>query len=210
MTERMMPPSDNTPESNFHIGYYKRASISSVQRSGGEVPVRTHAGIHTNLINCLRALYSYFHQFHDGPQSGRPNGANSPGLDPWRNFKPQGRKKAHLAWQTRSFHLLLVTDSRHDKQSDLYQSVSRGRDGAPANTTNVIRDTTPSRGRDLISTGRGGAGNIVRSPSRDFDPDSKGHVNSAEVASRALSTGRGGASNIRGPSASRDSPTHGR
>ncbi|KZP20938.1 hypothetical protein FIBSPDRAFT_931954 [Athelia psychrophila] len=90
------------------------------------------------------------------------------------------------------------------------QSVSRGRDGAPANTTNVIRDTTPSRGRDLISTGRGGAGNIVRSPSRDFDPDSKGHVNSAEVASRALSTGRGGASNIRGPSASRDSPTHGR
>jgi len=88
------------------------------------------------------------------------------------------------------------------------RSVSRGRDGAPSGTAINGRDQTPSRGRDLISTGRGGAGNIVRSPSRDVEPESKGHVNSAEIASRALSTGRGGAGNIRSPS--RDSPTRGR
>ncbi|KAF7979457.1 hypothetical protein HWV62_42265 [Athelia sp. TMB] len=90
------------------------------------------------------------------------------------------------------------------------RSVSRGRDSTTYTTDNSLngRDTTPSRGRDLISTGRGGAGNIVRSPSRDVEIESKGHVNSADVASRALSTGRGGAGNIRSPS--RDSPTRGR
>ncbi|KZP03012.1 hypothetical protein FIBSPDRAFT_905336, partial [Athelia psychrophila] len=112
-----------------------------------------------------------------------------------------------LSRDTKASNDTLVHD---DTQAQTERSVSRGRDGAPATTTSIVRDTTPSRGRDLISTGRGGAGNIVRSPSRDFDPESKGHVNSAEVASRALSTGRGGAGNIRGPSASRDSPTRGR
>ena len=33
-----------------------------------------------------------------------------------------------------------------------------------------------------ISTGRGAAGNIVRSPSRDIEHESCGHVNSANIA----------------------------
>jgi len=35
-----------------------------------------------------------------------------------------------------------------------------------------------------ISTGRGGAGNIVRSPSRDIEPESRGHINSANIAAK--------------------------
>jgi len=46
----------------------------------------------------------------------------------------------------------------------------------------------------------------MRSPSRDIEPESRGHINSANIAARALSTGRGGAGNIR--STSRDGPEH--
>jgi len=84
------------------------------------------------------------------------------------------------------------------------RSVSRGRDassGRDERSSSVSRDAP--RGREaLISTGRGGAGNIVRSPSRDIEPESRGHINSANIAAKALSSGRGGAGNIR--SASRE------
>jgi len=88
------------------------------------------------------------------------------------------------------------------------RSVSRGRDGL-ANTFGNIRQPSTSRdaangdhrrGRDMISTGRGGVGNIVRSPSRDIEPESLGHINSANIMPKALSSGRGGAGNIRSPS----------
>jgi len=87
------------------------------------------------------------------------------------------------------------------------RSVSRGRDFASPGRgglgTDVNIDGDAPRGREaLISTGRGGAGNIMRSPSRDIGPESRGHVNSDNIAARALSTGRGGAGNIR--STSRD------
>jgi hypothetical protein len=44
----------------------------------------------------------------------------------------------------------------------------------------------------------------VRSPSRDIEPESRSHVNSANIAPKGLSSGRGGAGNIRSPSRSRD------
>lgn len=92
------------------------------------------------------------------------------------------------------------------------RSVSRGREGISSDglgnirSSSVSRDSDHPRGREaLISTGRGGAGNIVRSPSRDIEPESRGHVNSANIAPKGLSSGRGGAGNIRSPSRSRDS-----
>jgi len=96
-------------------------------------------------------------------------------------------------------------------------SVSRGREGIPSieniRRSSVSRDHAAEidgpRGREpnqngKISTGRGGIGNIVRSPSRDIEPESRGHVNSANILPKGLSSGRGGAGNIRSPSVSRD------
>jgi len=87
------------------------------------------------------------------------------------------------------------------------RSVSRGREGvrgdADASGLDVPRGREIHPG-DKISTGRGGAGNYVRSPSRDVEPESRGHVNSANIAAKALSSGRGGAGNIRSSSTSRD------
>jgi len=89
------------------------------------------------------------------------------------------------------------------------RSVSRGRDygsgrGGIERSVSAGGNDVP-RGRDaLISTGRGGAGNIVRSPSRGIEPESRGHINSANIADKALSSGRGGAGNIR--PASREPP----
>jgi len=96
------------------------------------------------------------------------------------------------------------------------RSVSRGREGVGRPGLGGIRVSSASRdsgdlsrGREAIpngkiSTGRGGAGNIVRSPSRDIVPESRGHVNSANIAAKGLSSGRGGAGNIRSTSSSRD------
>lgn len=104
------------------------------------------------------------------------------------------------------------------------RSVSRGRECAVAPSgrgglgnvrrSSASRDAGANglelpRGReahpgDKISTGRGGAGNMIRSPSRDIEPESHGHVNSANIAPKGLSTGRGGAGNIRSASSSRD------
>lgn len=42
-----------------------------------------------------------------------------------------------------------------------------------------LKPSTPK-----ISTGRGGAGNFMRSSSRDVEPESKGHVPSDKVAAR--------------------------
>lgn len=97
------------------------------------------------------------------------------------------------------------------------RSVSRGRDGIVRPIVGDIRNSSISpdsgiaapRGRDghpsnKISIGRGGAGNIVRSPSRDIEPESHGYIHSAAIAPKGLSSGRGGAGNIRSNSSSRD------
>ncbi|ORX33996.1 hypothetical protein BD324DRAFT_189002 [Kockovaella imperatae] len=63
------------------------------------------------------------------------------------------------------------------------------------------------RGRQpLVSTGRGGAGNLLRSPSRGVDPEVRvGDERGREVrrdmsVERVIHSGRGGAGNIRSPS----------
>jgi len=97
------------------------------------------------------------------------------------------------------------------------RSISRGREAngfGNGRGTSVSRDRTTldsPRGRDAlpidkISTGRGGAGNIIRSPSRDIEPESRGHVLSERLAAKAdiVSTGRGGAGNVRSTSQSRE------
>ncbi|SNX82354.1 uncharacterized protein MEPE_01060 [Melanopsichium pennsylvanicum] len=64
---------------------------------------------------------------------------------------------------------------------------------------------TESRGRDpFIATGRGGAGNIIRSPSRSRDRSGNAippqAVAAAAVPNHMISSGRGGAGNVRSPS----------
>lgn len=61
------------------------------------------------------------------------------------------------------------------------------------------------RGRDpFIATGRGGAGNIIRSPSRSRDRSGNAippqTVAAAAVPNHMISSGRGGAGNVRSPS----------
>ncbi|SPO24897.1 uncharacterized protein UTRI_01402_B [Ustilago trichophora] len=65
--------------------------------------------------------------------------------------------------------------------------------------------TAESRGRDpFIATGRGGAGNIIRSPSRSRDRSGNGippqTVAEAAMPNHMISSGRGGAGNVRSPS----------
>ncbi|CCF54934.1 hypothetical protein NDA11_006133 [Ustilago hordei] len=62
-----------------------------------------------------------------------------------------------------------------------------------------------SRGRDpFIATGRGGAGNIIRSPSRSRDRSGNAippqTAAAAAVPNHMISSGRGGAGNVRSPS----------
>jgi len=71
-----------------------------------------------------------------------------------------------------------------------------------------MSDMEAGRGRQgVVSTGRGGAGNAVRSPSRGIDPEpTPGIERGREMPARDLSveramhSGRGGAGNIRSPS----------
>ncbi|EST06412.1 Protein of unknown function DUF3602 [Kalmanozyma brasiliensis GHG001] len=65
--------------------------------------------------------------------------------------------------------------------------------------------SSESRGRDpFIATGRGGAGNIIRSPSRSRDRSGNAippqAVAAAAVPNHLVSSGRGGAGNVRSPS----------
>lgn len=65
--------------------------------------------------------------------------------------------------------------------------------------------STEERGRDpYIATGRGGAGNIIRSPSRSRDRSGNAipreAVAAASVPGHMISSGRGGAGNVRSPS----------
>jgi len=66
--------------------------------------------------------------------------------------------------------------------------------------------STEQRGRDpVVSTGRGGAGNLIRSPSRGVDPDvqvgaERGRSARDQSLDRVIHSGRGGAGNIRSPS----------
>lgn len=65
--------------------------------------------------------------------------------------------------------------------------------------------SSESRGRDpFIATGRGGAGNIIRSPSRSRDRSGNAipreTVAAAAVPGHMISSGRGGAGNVRSPS----------
>jgi len=81
---------------------------------------------------------------------------------------------------------------------------TRTKDTATTETsTNSTKDRSRSRGRDpLISTGRGGAGNIVPSPERG-GPDAGDLATIAQnrerSASRIRSSGRGGAGNVINP-----------
>jgi len=57
----------------------------------------------------------------------------------------------------------------------------------------------------VVSTGRGGAGNLIRSPSRGVDPDvqvgaERGRSARDQSLDRVIHSGRGGAGNIRSPS----------
>lgn len=57
----------------------------------------------------------------------------------------------------------------------------------------------------MVSTGRGGAGNLIRSPSRGVDPDvsaggERGRSVRDQSLDRVIHSGRGGAGNIRSPS----------
>ncbi|KAG9073852.1 hypothetical protein FS749_014633 [Ceratobasidium sp. UAMH 11750] len=67
-----------------------------------------------------------------------------------------------------------------------------------------MADRSRSRGREFLSTGRGGAGNMVRSDSlsRGREDGVAGEERGREVlsASRVTHSGRGGAGNIRSPS----------
>ncbi|KAF8604685.1 hypothetical protein BDV93DRAFT_95267 [Ceratobasidium sp. AG-I] len=67
-----------------------------------------------------------------------------------------------------------------------------------------MTDRSRSRGRELQSTGRGGAGNFVRSESisRPRDDGSPGQERGREIlpSNKVTHTGRGGAGNIRSPS----------
>jgi len=68
------------------------------------------------------------------------------------------------------------------------------------------------RGRQpIVSTGRGGAGNLIRSPSRGIDPEATGlsergrEIQNRDASiDRVIHSGRGGAGNIRSPSRTRD------
>lgn len=70
-----------------------------------------------------------------------------------------------------------------------------------------MADVESQRGRqNIVSTGRGGAGNLIRSPSRGVDADTApGQERGREFArdhsiDRVVASGRGGAGNIRSPS----------
>ncbi|CAE6519254.1 unnamed protein product [Rhizoctonia solani] len=73
-----------------------------------------------------------------------------------------------------------------------------GTDQSPTSPT----DRSRSRGREFQSTGRGGAGNIVRSESVSRTREDLGQERGREVlpANRLTHSGRGGAGNIRSPS----------
>ncbi|PWZ01026.1 hypothetical protein BCV70DRAFT_88381 [Testicularia cyperi] len=60
---------------------------------------------------------------------------------------------------------------------------------------------TEERGRDpFIATGRGGAGNIIRSPSRSRDRSGNAMPAAVAVPPHVTHSGRGGAGNVRSPS----------
>jgi len=66
-----------------------------------------------------------------------------------------------------------------------------------------MSERSASRGRDLASTGRGGAGNIVREESIDRTPDGdeRGRdVIPRDETTRVTHAGRGGQGNVRSPS----------
>ncbi|ORY24010.1 hypothetical protein BCR39DRAFT_472749 [Naematelia encephala] len=73
-----------------------------------------------------------------------------------------------------------------------------------------MSDLESARGRQpVVSTGRGGAGNLIRSPSRGVDPETTPGIElGREVRDgshdRVTHSGRGGAGNVRSPSRPRD------
>jgi len=77
-------------------------------------------------------------------------------------------------------------------------------DRSRADQLSPTQDRSRSRGREFLSTGRGGVGNIVRSESlsRGREDGIAGGERGREVlpASRITHSGRGGAGNIRSPS----------
>lgn len=80
--------------------------------------------------------------------------------------------------------------------------LSAGSANASSNATTAQRSV--SRGRDIVSTGRGGAGNFVRGDSasrgrvsRELDGDERGRELSPSNTERVTHTGRGGAGNVR-------------
>ncbi|TKY85145.1 hypothetical protein EX895_006225 [Sporisorium graminicola] len=77
--------------------------------------------------------------------------------------------------------------------------------GLGHHTHHSQREQSDERGRDpFIATGRGGAGNIIRSPSRSRDRSGNAippeAVAAASLPHHMISSGRGGAGNVRSPS----------
>ncbi|KAH8115044.1 hypothetical protein DFH11DRAFT_1726493 [Phellopilus nigrolimitatus] len=91
-------------------------------------------------------------------------------------------------------------------------SYKSGDEYTPITTMSDAPPRARSRGRELVSTGRGGAGNIHRSLSRDELNNTDGGAavpaprgREPNVGGDVTHVGRGGAGNVRSPSGARDS-----